>query len=381
MTLYCFTFYFFLATYFCLSSFVFNPVLAAKVLAQDWGRNLTFFDFIATSGTVCFRDTDCLPSHYCTADFSGLLKPLFTCLPRPDEGEPCNRAGFGYFFDPSECKPGLYCPSRERDFIKVRPLGPKCNPFSGPNTCPDDHVCSYATETCIPPDRCVKQLPIGSPCYKYDVGTCVDDAVCNSVSNTCMPRGSNETLCSNHDECAHGFKCNSSGMCEHQKQDGETCTPFTRDCIHYCDEKTSKCVPYVPEGGQCGRAVCVPPELLGLRENMVCNMPDHINGVCVRESRLIKRPGRRCNPRADRCDSLRGLACGWMHRRRRHVCLLGISSNAYGYCAPGNIYSKCFSRGDGPPRECRRYKSDFQSYSAGEEERFYSCQDRNESST
>lgn len=381
MTACCFTIYAFLLSYFCCSAFFFNRIQGARVLGKDWGRNLTFLDFIATSPTVCFRDTDCLPSQYCTADFSGLLKPLFRCLLRPGEGDPCNRAGFGYFFDPSECKPGLYCPSREKDYIKARPLGPKCNPFSGPNTCPEDHVCSYATETCIPPDRCVKQLSIGSHCYKHHVGACANNAICNSVSNTCMQRGSNGTLCSNHDECTFGFRCNTSGICEHQKKDGEPCIPFTRDCIHYCDETISKCVPYVPEGGKCGSQLCVPPELLGLREHIVCNMPDHTNGVCVRESRLIKRPGRRCNPKADRCDSLRGLACGWMPQRRRHVCLLGISSHGYGYCAPGNTYSKCFSRGDEPRRECRRYKYDSKNYYGVEEERFFSCQDRNESST
>lgn len=85
----------------------FNHVYASAVSAPDWGWNLIFFDLIATYPTVCVYDTDCRPSHNCTADISALFKPCFAFLPSPGEVKPCNHTPRSEVFGILECKLGL----------------------------------------------------------------------------------------------------------------------------------------------------------------------------------------------------------------------------------------------------------------------------------
>ncbi|HEY3233867.1 MAG TPA: Dickkopf N-terminal cysteine-rich domain-containing protein [Polyangiaceae bacterium] len=215
-------------------------------------------------GGFCTSDALCGATSFCNS-------ATFTCDPKGDGGQECNR--------PKHCLSGR-CNLDQRQCLPRRPAGEPC---SSQSECQDGLWCNpaYASSSCSRPlqtgdagDQCSSTAPcgaglvcVGNFCQlPLDIGQlCTSDAQCNAASycsrttNVCVsPRKQVDQSCTRSRECAADLYC--SGLitqtCRPRIILGESCLGAPDACAQdtRCDPFTDTCKPLLPVGEPCSSA-------------------------------------------------------------------------------------------------------------------------------
>lgn len=194
----------------------------------------------------------------------------------------------------------------------------------------------------------------------------------------CIP-GSPD-LCAGPAECHPKKKtCLVSGF---RKAAGENCknpSPAGQECAGFCASTSSSgtgpgiCFDSQRQGGLCtsNKHCAQPTKGLTMSREVVCNKRSRFIGICSSVSKLIKKLGAPCNPKADLCDSLRDLECRQKAGTKKFVCQHGTrtSEQFMSFCDPSSSLGACY-QGFGL-KECKAFQFALDDY--GHKYAFYQC--------
>lgn len=272
--------------------------------------------YLITSPKACVSNLDCSPTSFCK--FSELTR----CVTRKDINQECGST--------HECKDDLFCKFRKEFGTSV----------------------------------CQKKLPMDASCDPHYYGTCAGSAVCSLSAKKCTTSsGQVGASCEFNSDCRDGMYCSSRGNhCMLKKNSGTNCMPYGTDnkCEGFCsgafpNSAFGICIQAQKEGQPCRSDDHCKGENSreGETVGLICNTPSTMNaGLCILESKLLKRLGMGCNPKRDHCDFRRGLSCHFDKVQKRFVCHQGYADDTESYCTPGNRLGEC--KHNKVPMVCKR---------------------------
>lgn len=249
----------------------------------------------------------------------------------------------------TQCKRGLYC-DRNGVCTQQKGLFEKCN------RCFDCCAVHGNTRTICSPisDRCIFSGLNGNVCGRYRNSDCQHGYYCQRANygenGKCSRKKPEGSICGlrdhNHDVC-RGFCSRFSwiytathfkhGVCVTGSKLGEPCTEDQQCVGHRKDD----------EGPWFERNFYNPPPVQ-------CNVPKGSIGICEHEHKLLKKEGKSCNLRKDRCDAKRGLSCRRTPNGAR--CMLNVLEDdqyATPFCDIHGNLSRCNLR-NGISTVCRK---------------------------
>lgn len=298
----------------------------------------------ATSPSVCLSNGDCPAGSTCdtTDDFN--YPATYACTPFVKPGAKC--------FNKLTCTAGHFCGADSQFALRSEYT---CRPYL-----PLGSTC-FVNNACIGHSMNASCL-VADPDMPYGRRKCTADA-------KAMPAQPGESCERFERVCGNGLYCSSpwsKGVCRRKKWGGgRTCGTLGEEecrsdsCVSVWFKNFKRvCAPMKRTGQLCSNGKMCEGYSSG---ESVCNIPRGSTGKCMKITSLLTRPGMKCKPGYDRCDSRRGLSCRYAGKslgfRCAHRAFPGDVGLPEKYCSStvgktNPMLSTCNPQ-NGVPTECR----------------------------